>query len=478
MILAGGTGTRLWPFSRTMTPKQFLNLGSTHESLLQETVRRLSPLFTEDNTYIVGSAAHEFEIMRQLDQLMPDFPQQNILLEPQSLNTAPAVLWGLTRIPKNRWHEPVVILPADHLIRDSDAFLEYLKKGEQIAKKDWIVTFGIQPTRPDTGYGYIKAGKPLKEGFEVEKFIEKPNLKRAEEFLKSKQYSWNAGIFMVTVKKLIEEYKRLCPEMYQQFFENSSPKKSLQEKAVIQDIFEKIKPDSIDYAILEKSKRVAVLTMDVGWNDLGSWESIYQISPKDKKGNVTRGNVILQDSENCLIFSDKRLIAGVGLKNLIIIETDDALLACDLSRTQDVKQLVETLKQEDRFEYKFHTSVVRPWGSYTIISEGDGYSIRVINVMSGKRLSLQRHYHRNEHWVVVSGIAEVTRDSDTFFLRENESTYIAKTIKHRLGNPGKIPLEIIEVQQGNYLNDNDVERLEDDFGRISDGRISDGRISD
>jgi len=237
-----------------------------------------------------------------------------------------------------------------------------------------------------------------------------------------------------------------------------------------------IKPDSIDYAILEKSKKVAVLTMDVGWNDLGSWESIYQISPKDKQGNVTRGNVILQDSDNCLIFSDKRLITCVGLKNLIIIETDDALLACDLTRSQDVKKLVETLKEEDRFEYKFHTSVIRPWGSYTVISEGNGYSIRVINVMPDKRLSLQRHYHRNEHWVVVSGIAEVVRDDETFFLRENESTYISKTTRHRLGNPGKIPLEIIEVQQGEYLSDDDVERLEDDYGRDTGGRISDDSL--
>jgi mannose-1-phosphate guanylyltransferase/mannose-6-phosphate isomerase len=471
MILAGGTGTRLWPFSRTMTPKQFLNLGSTHESLLQETVRRLSPLFSEENMYIVGSAAHEFELIRQLDQLIPEFPTHNILLEPQSMNTAPAVLWGLTRIPQDRWDEPVVILPADHLIRNRDQFLEFLREGEQIAKEGWIVTFGIQPTRPDTGYGYIKAGRALKTGFEVERFIEKPDQNRAEEFIKSNQYSWNAGIFMVTVRKLIEEYAVLCPEMYQFFFDNSKPKDSLMDKTVIEDIFSKIQPDSIDYAILEKSEKVAVLTMDVGWNDLGSWESIYQISPKDKQGNVTRGNVILQDSENCLIFSDKRLITCVGLKNIVIIETDDALLACDLSRTQDVKKLVETLKEEDRFEYKFHTSVVRPWGSYTVISEGDGYSIRVINVLAGKRLSLQRHFHRNEHWVVVSGIAEVTRDEETFFLRENESTYISKTTRHRLSNPGQIPLEIIEVQQGDYLSDDDIERLDDDYGRDADDSL-------
>jgi len=471
IILAGGTGTRLWPYSRTMTPKQFLNLGATHESLLQETIRRLSPVLAPENLYIIGSIVHELELNHQIEQLLPELPAKNILLEPQSLNTAPAILWGLTRIPEESWDEPLVILPADHLIQNRDRFLNQLKKGEELARKGWIVTFGVQPDRPDTGFGYIKSGSALEIGNKVDKFIEKPDLQTAKEFISSSEFSWNAGIFMVTARSLLNEYKKLCPDMVPFFFDDNIPRKELNSRESVAEVFTKIEPDSFDYAILEKSDNVAVLTIDVEWNDLGSWESIYRKSEKDKNGNVSRGNVILQDSENCLIFSDKRLIAGVGLKNLIIIETSDALLACDLTRSQDVKKLVETLKREERFEYKFHSRVLRPWGEYLIITEEPGYLIKIITVNPNKRISLQRHFHRSEHWVVVSGIAEVTCGETNAFLNENESTFIPKTMLHRLKNPGKTPLEIIEVQQGNYLKEDDIERFDDDYGRPTNGTI-------
>ncbi len=468
MILAGGSGTRLWPFSRTMTPKQFLNLGSTHESLLQETIRRLSSVLSKDKIFIVGSIAHEHELYHQIEQLIPDFSKESILLEPQGKNTAPAILWALSRIPTSDWDEPVVILPADHLINKPDLFLESLKDGEMLAKEGWIVTFGIRPDSPNTGYGYIKAGKTLKKGYKVDRFTEKPDVKTALKFIKSGDYSWNAGIFMTTPRILLGEYKNLCSSMYNLFFDGTAPRESLSDQAEIQNIFSEIEPDSIDYAILEKSDQVAVLTIDVGWSDLGSWESIYDISQKDENGNVIRGNVVMQNSENCLIISDKRLITCSGLKNLIIVETEDALLACELSNSQDVKKIVETLKEEDRFEYKFHTTVARPWGSYRVITEGKDYQIKSLTVLPGKRISLQRHFHRNEHWVVVSGTAEVTRGNETFNLSENESTYIPKTEFHRLRNPGKIPLELIEVRQGSYLQEDDIERIEDDFGRVID----------
>lgn len=465
MILAGGSGTRLWPFSRSMTPKQFLNLGSTHESLLQETIERLSPVLSKESIMVVGSIVHQHELYRQIEQLIPDFSRSNILLEPQSRNTAPAILWGLSQIPEEKWDEPVVILPADHLIQKTDLFLESLKKGEKLAKKGWIVTFGIQPDKPNTGYGYIKAGESLEIGNKVECFTEKPDEATALKFIESERYSWNAGIFMATPRVFINEYKDHCRDMYELFFVDNLPRADLNEEATIYEIFSKIRSDSVDYAILEKSDKVAVLSLDIGWSDLGSWESIYEISKKDENGNVTRGNVIMQESENCLIISDKRLITCSGLKNLIIIETEDALLACDLSKSQDVKKIVEMLKREDRFEYKFHTTVVRPWGSYRVITEGNDYQIKSITVLPGKRLSLQRHFHRNEHWVVVTGTAEVTRGDKTFHLAENESTYIPKTEYHRLANPGKMPLELIEVQQGAYLQEDDIERIEDDFGR-------------
>jgi mannose-1-phosphate guanylyltransferase/mannose-6-phosphate isomerase len=437
MILAGGSGTRLWPFSRTMTPKQFLNLGSTHESLLQETIKRLSPLLAQADILIVGSIVHEHELCRQVEQLIPDFPKSNILLEPQSKNTAPAILWGLSRIPAEKWEEPVVILPADHLIRKEERFLKNLQQGEELARQGWIVTFGIQPDSPNTGFGYIKAGEPLKNGFKVERFTEKPDKATAETFIRSGKYSWNAGIFMATPKTLLGEYNEICPDMYNLFFDGSCPKAVLLDKNGIHQVFSRVESNSIDYAILEKSKKVAVLTVDVGWSDLGSWESVYEISKKDEHGNVTRGNVMMRDSQNCLIISDKRLITCSGLKNVIIIETEDALLACDLTKSQDVKKIVETLKREDRFEYKFHTTVARPWGSYRTIAEGKDYQIKSITVLPGKRLSFQRHFHRNEHWVVVSGSAEVRRGDQVFYLAENESTYIPKNEFHRLTNPGK-----------------------------------------
>ena len=342
IVLAGGSGSRLWPYSRTMSPKQFLNLGSTHESLLQETIKRLEPVAEIEKTIIIGSKQHEMELSIQTEQIQAGFPKKNILLEPIARNTAPAILWGLANISEKDYEESVVILPADHLIQNESLFVNHLKEAEKLAKKDRLVTFGIRPSRPETGYGYIKAGKKILNGFEVEKFEEKPDLAKAREFIKSEKYSWNGGIFLAKVSTFIDEFKNLCPSMYRSFFRNGKPRPEVKDPVEIEKIFQDIASDSIDYAVMEKSKKVAVVPIDVGWNDLGSWESIYEVSAKDQGGNVTRGNVILQDSKNCLIFSDKKLITCVGLENVIIIETSDALLACDLSRTQDVKKLVET----------------------------------------------------------------------------------------------------------------------------------------
>ncbi|MDT8445875.1 MAG: mannose-1-phosphate guanylyltransferase/mannose-6-phosphate isomerase [bacterium] len=463
MILAGGTGTRLWPFSRSTTPKQFLNLGSSHESLLQETCKRLEGLISPDRLWIVGATAHQYELQQQIEEAVPAFDVKHLLFEPMGRNTAPAILWGISRIPEEQRDEPVVILPADHLIQDAEGFREKLAAAQGLAEEGWIVTFGITPNRPDTGYGYIQAGQPVGPGFKVSKFAEKPNLDTAQAYLAEGNYSWNAGIFMATARTLMTQYQVHCPELYAAFFEEESCRTEVVTQ--IDQVYGAIKEDSFDYAVLEHSDRVAVVQMSVGWNDLGSWESIYEVNPKDAQGNATRGNVVLEDTQNCLIISDKRLVTGVGLKDLIIVETEDALLVCDLNRSQDVKTLVNHLKAEDRGEYKFHQRVVRPWGSYTVLREGAGFKVKKIEVLPGKRLSLQRHLHRSEHWVVLKGTALVTRGSETLLMTENQSTYLPKTERHRLENPGKEPLEIIEVQLGSYLGEDDIQRFDDDFGR-------------
>ncbi len=465
ILIAGGSGSRLWPMSRTLSPKQFLSLGDTEESLFQETFRRMEPLMEPGLTYIVGSKNHDLEIHQQLEQIQLTLPEKNILLEPKGMNTAPAILWALSQIKEEDYDKPVLIAPADHLIQPEEAFLAYLRQGEKLANQGWLVTFGVKPDRPETGYGYIKAGEALEIGNKVAAFHEKPDLVQAVAYLKEGSYSWNAGIFLSTPRVLLEEFQSYCGELYQCFFpQGKGPNYNLD----IAQCYNQVQANSIDYAILEKSQRVATVTFDLQWSDLGSWESIYQIRPKDPQGNVSQGNVILRDSENCLILGQKRLIAGLGLKNMIIVETDDALLVCDMSRAQEVKQLVDQLKQDNRVEFRHHTKVLRPWGTYQILFEQPGIKIKSIRVTPGKRLSLQRHFNRAEHWIVTQGAAVVTRNQETLFLAENESVFIPQTAVHRLENRGKLPLEIIEVQQGKYLGEDDIERLQDDFNRSNE----------
>jgi len=459
MILAGGTGTRLWPYSRSMTPKQFLNLGSTHESLFQETCRRLETLIDPEKIYVVGSASHEGELQQQMAQIYPDYRPEQLLIEPLSRNTAPAILWGILQIPENQRSEPVVILASDHLIKAPEHFIGALKNAETLASTGYLVTFGIRPDRPETGYGYIKAGEALEVGFKVANFVEKPDQSTAESYLESSDYTWNASIFMATTETWLDEFRNHAPGLLAVFENAMVDGKELADPEVIRKIYQSIESESIDYALFEKSKRVAVLPVDMEWSDLGSWESIYQVSEKDKQGNVIRGNVISHDTHNCLIFSSKKLVTSIGVENLIIVETDDALLVCDMTRSQDVKKLVETLKKEERHEYKFHTRVMRPWGSATTILENTSYRIRMLEIQTDKSMSLQSHQKRSEHWVVLEGIADVQRGDEKVILQENESAYIPKGMRHRLGNSGKTTLQIIEVQQGEYLGDDDIERF-------------------
>lgn len=464
IILAGGGGTRLWPYSRSMIPKQFLNLGHSQETLLQETFSRLAKKISPSHLYIVGTKNHEFELLNQIHQICPEFSKDNLLLEPCGRNTAAAILWGLLKIPASLSKEAVVIVPSDHLIQNPLQFIEDLYSGAHLAADNWLVTFGIQPDRPETGYGYIRSGEALSRGFKVSEFVEKPNLEHAKQYLSSGQYTWNAGIFMATVGCLLEQFALFTPDLYKSFLAHIDKDSTHNEEFI--KFYESLPSLSIDYGILEKSSQVAVIPINVGWSDLGSWESLYQISQKDQNGNVVRGHVITHDTKNCLIFSSKKLVTTLGVDNLIVVETDDALLVCDIHRAQDVKKLVETLKSNDRYEYKFHTTVNRPWGKYTVLHESPSFKIKILEITPDKRLSLQRHHHRSEHWVVVQGTADVVRGVEQFFLTENQSTYIPKATIHRLGNSGKIPLQIIEVQEGEYLEEDDIERFDDDFGRI------------
>ena len=350
IILAGGTGTRLWPYSRNMTPKQFLNLGSSQESLFQETSKRLDLLVPPEQIYIVGGDAHKDQLHQQILKIFPDFPIDQLLLEPVSRNTAPAILWCILRIPESNRNDPVVVLASDHLIKNLHSLTHALKLGERLASSGYIVTFGIKPDRAETGYGYIKSGEPLEVGFKVEEFVEKPDKSTAELYLESPDYTWNASIFMATTETWLQEFRKHAPELLD-VFEKGASAGYLSDKEQIRKIYNSVSADSIDYALLEKSDRVAVIPVDMEWTDLGSWESLHKASDKDNEGNVLRGNVISQDTKNSLIFSEKKLVASIGVENLIIVETDDALLVCNMNRSQEVKKLVETLKREDRNEY-------------------------------------------------------------------------------------------------------------------------------
>ena len=411
---------------------------------------------------VVGSRFHRHELKQQLNQVFPDFPSRNLLLEPFGRNTAPAILWGLFQMHEADSNEPLFILPADHLIRDVENFMRAVRDAQTLASSGYIVTFGIHPDCPETGYGYLKAAEPLEVGFLLERFVEKPDEHTAKQYLESGNYTWNSGIFMASMETLMHEFRTHAPAMTRVFQDAKDRGLDFQDESVVTDIYTAVEDLSFDYAVMEHSRHAAVLPVDMEWSDLGSWESIFRVSEKDDQGNVLRGNVITRDTRNSLIFSTKKLVTSIGVEGLIIVETEDALLVCDLKRSQDVKQLVETLKEEDRHEYRFHTRVLRPWGHATTIRETAQYRIRVIEISPGRALTRQRHRHRSEHWVVTRGTADVHIGRERKLLNENESIYIPKTVIHRLGNGGRIPLQVIEVQHGAYLGDNDIERFKDD----------------
>ncbi len=467
VILSGGSGTRLWPLSRSLYPKQLLPL-SGEDTMLQETLKRVSgPDF--DKPMIICNDVHRFIVGEQLRALGGQ--HQGILLEPAGRNTAPAAAVAALKLSAALGSETVMmLLPSDHVIADLAAFRMATQKALAAAKTGALVTFGIKPDHPETGYGYIKQGVPLDgvEGcYSVERFEEKPNKKKAESFLADGGYHWNSGMFLFSCGSFLEELERLHPAMV------AACKDAVQAGEEDLDFFRLnegafIDADalSIDYAVMEHTDRAAVVPVEMGWNDVGSWTALWDIGEKDEDGNVLYGDVIAFDVQDSYIRSEARLVAATGVKDLIVAATDDAVLVAGKENAQQVKDLVERIKSEERHEHETHTRVYRPWGWYQGLETGNNFQVKQLSVNPGAQLSLQKHKHRAEHWVVVEGLATVTRDDDVIELEANQSTYIPIGMKHRLENKTESPLKIIEIQSGDYLGEDDIIRYEDDYGRL------------
>ena len=462
VIMAGGSGSRLWPVSRSNLPKQFIKLMSSN-SMLQDTLIR-APSETKSSPYVICNESTRFLVAEELQSINIQHP--NIILEPVGRNTAPAIALAAFDALK-KGHDPVlVVLASDHVIKNEKAFHSALDAAEQAALNDKLVTFGIVPTHPETGYGYIKKGKQSSKGFEVSEFVEKPSLETAEGYLGSGDYLWNSGMFAFKASVYLAELSKYNPDIFKVCEEAIKNKtEDLDFIRITKEIFEKCPDDSIDYAVMEKTSDSIVITLDAGWSDVGSWSSLYEVSKKDESNNVVFGDVITHNTINSYIRGKERLIVTLGVKNLVVVDTKDALMVAHKDSTQDVKQIVSYLKEQQRSEFAYHREVYRPWGKYDSIDNGERYQVKRITVKPGAKLSVQMHHHRAEHWIVVSGTAKVTVGDKDLLLSENQSTYIPIGEIHALENPGKIPLELIEVQSGSYLGEDDIVRFEDLYGR-------------
>ncbi len=464
IILAGGAGTRLWPMSRQLAPKQLSKI-TGDLTLLQDTVRRLESRVPCDQILFVTSDDFIFEIKQQICDLVGEKEADKCTYagEKTGRNTAPAILagalWVLSRDPDGL----AIAAPSDHLILDVDTFGEAIDSSIEVANKEYLVTYGIKPTRPETGYGYIKAGERINGAFMVESFEEKPTPDRARILFDDGNYYWNSGIFFFSARTIVKEARKYLPDMMA-----SLEKLDLENFSNIDDVYSEIEPVSIDHGVMERTDRAAVVPAAMGWSDVGSWDSIYDLGEKDSSGNVTRGNIISIDTSDCLLIGSTRVTAVAGVKDIIVVDTEDALLVCGRGESQDVRKIVDILRDEGRGEFINHTTVKKPWGSYTVLAEGHDHTVKRIVVKPGEKLSLQLHHHRSEHWVVVKGIAKVTRGEETYILKSNESTFIPLETKHRIENPGESLLEIIEVWYGDNLSEDDIERFDDIYGRIDD----------
>lgn len=452
IVLAGGNGTRLWPISRSNYPKQFLKLKNQQQSLFQKTISRALQLTDLKNIYIVTSENHKFLVRGQLEEMSLLPVDNNILFEPESKNTLPAITLAVQEIQKDK-SGIVAVFPADHLINNPNQFVETIEKAKFLAN-EYIVLFGIKPSKPHTGYGYIKPGKEIKSGYKVEKFKEKPDSETAKLYL-DEGYLWNSGMFMFSTEMFLNELEKHASTVYRAFSN--------------EDLIEKYKQSpsiSVDYGLIEKSNKTAVIPFNIEWSDLGSFDSLYEQYPRDSRNNLHFHDEILIDSNNNFLYTDKdKAVALIGVDDLIVVDEDDALLISKRDKSEHVKTIVEKLKNRNDHRIDDHVTTYRPWGSYTILEEGLFYKIKRITVYPNKKLSYQYHHHRSEHWVVVKGTAKVTIEGNESFVKSGESIYVSLGKKHRLENPGKVLLEVIEVQIGEYLEEDDIVRLADDFGR-------------
>ncbi len=462
VILAGGTGSRLWPKSRAALPKQFLSLTS-NKTMIQDTILRLAGIDSLPPS-IICNEEHRFLVAEQMRQI--NIENSEILLEPVGRNTAPAIALAAMHAMLNGEDPTLLVLAADHLIKNADAFRTKVMEAELLAEQGKLVTFGIIPNEPHTGYGYIKAGNKIGNGFSVKEFVEKPDMPTATDYVNSGEYYWNSGMFMFKASAFLKVLEQYAPEIYMTCKQAIAEMKTdLDFIRINPEIFATCPSDSIDYAVMEKTSDAAMVTLDAGWSDVGSWSSLWDTGDKDNNGNVTIGDTLVEDTTNSYVNAEHSLVAVIGLDDVVVVETKDAVLVADKKNAQSIKSVVDRLKVEKRPEFEFHREVFRPWGSYDSIDNGDRFKVKRISVKPGEKLSVQMHHHRAEHWVVVSGTANVTIGEKAKVLTENESVYIPIGEVHALENPGKIPLELIEVQSGAYLGEDDIVRFSDRYGR-------------
>ncbi|MEM6580891.1 MAG: mannose-1-phosphate guanylyltransferase/mannose-6-phosphate isomerase [Pseudomonadota bacterium] len=463
VLLCGGVGSRLWPVSRETHPKQFLPLAG-ELSMLQETLHRSTGLDAAA-PLVVCNEEHRFMVAEQLRQV--DIQAAALILEPEGRNTAPAVALAALQAQSIDPEAVLLVLPADHVIQNVEAFTEAVSKAMPLAAEGRLMTFGVVPSTPETGYGYIKCGEQLDTGlFELERFVEKPDTETAQSYVDGGSHVWNSGMFLLSAARYLEELSTHAPRIVH------CCRRAMESAEVDMDFvrpnsqaFLESPSDSIDYAVMENTDSGGVVSLDCGWSDVGAWSALWEVADRDEQGNVSKGDVVLDNCSNSYFRSDSRLLAAIGVDNLVVVETADALLVADRESVQDVKRIVNQLKDQQRSEASHHRRVYRPWGSYESLVMSERFQVKRIVVNPGQTLSLQMHHHRAEHWVVVHGTAEVTCDEKVFMLGEDESTYIPLGHKHRLANPGRIPLELIEVQSGAYLGEDDIVRYEDVYGR-------------